>query len=277
MPLIRTSDGVDLHVTDTGRDTGASQGRTIVLVAGFTAPTTSWALTEDALTDAGHRVVCVDRRSHGRSQSPAFGQRMARHGQDLHEVLNRLDLNDTIVVGASMGASTIWAMLDLSGPQNPRRVAGVVSVDQTPRMRNGGDWQHGYYGFDDANAGTFFAEGIPATGMGRPQEASTEAFNRLVDRVHGDLPGFGQIRPETMPLLRDHAQQDWRDVIARTAVPVLMVAGRQSQLWPCKHAEATAALAPQGRAAVIEECGHAVNIDQPEPFHALLLDFVAKV
>jgi pimeloyl-ACP methyl ester carboxylesterase len=84
----------------------------------------------------------------------------------------------------------------------------------------------------------------------------------------------GRLRPETLPLLHDHAHQDWRDVIARVDVPVLMVAGRESQYWPCEHAEAAVRHTEHGRAVVIEESGHAVNFDRPEEFDAELLRFL---
>ena len=87
----------------------------------------------------------------------------------------------------------------------------------------------------------------------------------------GGLPG---VRPETAPLLRDHAQQDWRDVVARLDVPLLMVAGRNSQYWPREHASAAVAGNPLGRAAVIEDCGHPVNLDRLEEFNAVLLEFL---
>ena len=59
--------------------------------------------------------------------------------------------------------------------------------------------------------------------------------------------------------------------IARVDVPVLMVAGRQSQFWPCEHAEAAVRDTAQGRAVVVEDSGHAVNFDQPEEFDKVLL------
>jgi non-heme chloroperoxidase len=61
---ITTSDGVTLRFTDTGT------GPAVVLVAGYTAPAASWALQVDALTAAGYRAVCLDRRSHGLSTRP---------------------------------------------------------------------------------------------------------------------------------------------------------------------------------------------------------------
>jgi uncharacterized protein (TIGR03083 family) len=53
------------------------------------------------LLAGGYRVVAIDRRSHGLSESPAFGQRMARHGKDLDDVLSALDLTDAVLVGGS--------------------------------------------------------------------------------------------------------------------------------------------------------------------------------
>lgn len=261
-----TNDGVHLHVEDSG-----GTGRPVVLVPGFTADTTSWVFQTDALVAAGHRVVAVDRRSHGRSDAPAHGHRMARHGRDLHDVLVALDLHDVVLVGASMGASTVWAYLDLFGEGD---VAAVVSVDQTPRMRAGDGWDHGFYGLDDSNVGTFFDAGIPDTGHGPAPERAEAALHAWVARLGGLPEGFGTIRPETLPLLRDHAAADWRDVVARTTVPVLVVAGRDSQFWPAEHAAATAGLAKDGRAVVLEDCGHVVGLDRPDELSALLLDLL---
>lgn len=275
---IRTSDGVRLHHTDSG-PASAPGGATVVLVAGYMASAATWALQVDALVAAGHRVVALDRRNHGRSDFPDHGQRMGRHGQDLHEALVQLDLTDAVLVGGSQGASTIWACLDLHGTD---RVRAVVSVDQTPRMLNGDGWDLGFYGYDRGNAATYFAEAIPQTGRGAGPERTLATLQVLAGRIGGDpaaaiatlMPG---LHPTTLPLLQDHALQDWRDVVARTTVPVLVVAGADSQYWPAEHAAATAALAPQGRSVVLEECGHAANFDQPDAFDAALLEFVASL
>ena len=63
-------------------------------------------------------------------------------------------------------------------------------------------------------------------------------------------------------------------MIERVARPVLMMAARESQLWPCEHAEAATAANPFGHAAIIEDCGHMINFDQPDRFHEVLFDFL---
>lgn len=244
MATVRTSDGVTLNVVDQG------YGPTVVLVAGFTAPATSWAPQADALLTKGFRVVAVDRRSHGLSEAPGFGLRMARHGKDLHDVLSALDLRDAVVVGGSMGASSVWAYCDLFGTG---RLRGMVSVDQTPKMVNGEGWEHGFYGLTHANSGSFFDAGIPMAGT------------------------VAKYPPDLAPLLRDHAQQDWRDVVRRMEVPALMVAGDRSAFWPSEHAAAAVAGNPLGRSVILDECGHAANLEQPEAFNRVLLDFLADL
>jgi pimeloyl-ACP methyl ester carboxylesterase len=268
MPTFQTSDGVTLAFTDEG------EGRPVVLVHGFTAPATAWVLTVDALLAAGHRAIAFDRRAHGESETPSHGQRMARHGRDLGELLEHLDLHDAVVVGASMGGNTLWAHVDQAGPA---RLAGAVVVDQTPKMLNDATWPHGFHGYTAENAGTLFAAGVPSTGRGRTVDRSGEAVARLAERL-GGMPAFRDgTAPETLPLLQDHAMQDWRDVVRRFPLPLLMLAGRESQVWPCEHAAAAVAGTPHGRAVVVEDSGHALSIDQPDRFNALLLEMLADL
>ncbi len=268
MPTFRTSDDVTLAYTDEG------EGRPVVLVHGYTAPAAAWALTVDALREAGYRAIAFDRRAHGESETPTHGQRMARHGRDLGELLAHLDLDDdAVVVGASMGGNTVWAYVDQFGPA---RLRGVVIVDQTPKMLNVDGWEHGFYGYGAANALTLFANGVPDDGNGRTVDRSRAAMDRLVERLGGPPAFRNPSAPETLPLLVDHALQDWRDVVRRFPRPLLMLAGRDSQLWPCEHAEAAVAETPMGRALVIEGAGHAISFDQPDAFNEALLDFLRQ-
>jgi non-heme chloroperoxidase len=263
MPTITSSDGVRLRYVDDGA------GRPIVLLAGFCAPLETWELQRRPLLAAGYRVVALDRRSHGGSDSPAYGHRMARHGKDLWDVLTALDLDDAVLIGGSMGGSTIWAYYDLFGAE---RLGAVVTVDQTPKMINDGSWPYGFYGLAPSNVGTFFAAGIPDTGRGRADRLS--GLSRVAEAL-GRMPVFADPgTPERRRLLQDHAQQDWRDVIVRMTVPSLFLAGRDSQFWPCAHATAAAESNPLARAVILDDCGHAANLDQPDLSNTAILEFL---
>jgi len=266
MPQFRTTDDVTLSYTDEG------DGVPVVLVAGFLAAATSWHFTTRALVDAGYRVVAFDRRNHGGSEAPTHGQRLARHGKDLHELLDALGIDEAFLVGGSMGASSIWAYFDLFGYA---RCLGMVSVDQTPKMLNRDGWEGGFYGLTADNLGTFFDAGIPPTGRGEGMD-KTIAGVTAIAAANGSTPmGSDAAAPTTPPLLPDHAAADWRDVVTRATCPVLLVAGAESQFWPSSHATDMAALNEDVEAVVLEGCGHPVNLDDPEAFNATLLRFLA--
>jgi len=141
-------------------------------------------------------------------------------------------------------------------------------------MLNSSDWPYGFYGFDASNAGTLFAHGVPATGKGRPPEKSGPEMVRLLKRLSSPPLMRDPAAPETIKLLADHSLQDWRDVVQRTTRPILMIAGRASQTWPCEHAAAAIEGNPHGRAVIVEDAGHGVNFDQPDRFNEVLLDFL---
>ncbi len=263
---VTTSDGVTLHVESSGA------GPAILFVAGYTATLETWAYQIDAVVAAGYRAIAFDRRWHGRSDRPAHGQRIARHAADLRDVIVALGLDRPLLVGASMGASVCWSYIDLFGSD---AIAGMIGVDQTPRMINGADWACGFYGLTEDNVGRFFAEGIPATGRGRSADPFLAAMAALQAKV-GDARLDDLPTPDTLALLNDHARQDWRDVCATASCPMLLIAGRDSELWPAEHVRAVAGNA-NARSSIIDECGHVVNVEQPEEFNATLLDFALDV
>jgi len=268
MPSITTVDNVRLDFLEVGEPSG----RPVVLIAGFKAPATSWSYQQPVLAQAGFRVLSFDRRGHGTSESPTFGATMERHGQDLQELLDQLDLRDAVLVGGSQGGNTIWSTVSQFGTD---RIGGIVIVDQTPSMLNRADWPFGFYDYTEDVADTHFAAGVPDPGR---HPLRTKGIVRI-GRIARTLARAGGKREQgftetELALLGDHARADWRAAIAAAQVPTLFVAGRESEFWPAEHAAASAALAPQGTSIVLEHAGHATNIEQPKPFNAALLAFL---
>jgi non-heme chloroperoxidase len=262
MADFHTSDGVRLHYLDAGT------GPDVVLVGGFTARARSWSMFAQDLVEAGYRVVTVDRRSHGDSDFPEHGQRLARHATDLHELGRALDLDAAVWVGSSMGASTLLCGAELFGSTH---LGGLVLVDQTPKMVNDETWDLGMYDLT--------WEGL---------EAFVRTFPGTVSAFHTPPPPhvLALLAPDlatpypfdrTRALLRDHASQDWRDVVPRLGCPVLAVAGRHSPLWPTASSEWIATQAPSGSLAVLEGSGHAPHLSEPELFAKTVLTWLEEI
>lgn len=267
MTAIIADDGVSLEYTLTGDPAG----RPVMLLAGFKAPATSWRYQVRPLTQAGYEVFSVDLRGHGGADHPKSGVTMERRGQDVAQVLEALDLRNVLLVGGSMGGSTIWSYLSQFGAD---RITGIAVVDQTPKMLNTADWPHGYYGYEESNVDTYFAEGIPPTGHGTPVWKRGRRMVRLLKAMKGV---DHKLSRGELGLLGDHAKADWRPVIEGADVPVLFVAGAESEHWPSSHAAASAGLAPLGSSAVIPNAGHAADIEAPGAFNQILLDFAESL
>lgn len=268
MPQFTTNDHVSLHYYDMG------EGTPIILIPGYGSPADDWALQWKTLVDAGFRVISLDRRWHGQSERPPFGHRMSRHGKDVDDLIHHLGLEKVILVGHSMGGSTVWSYISLFGCD---RLAGVVTVDQSPKMTNSTDWQHGFYGLTWENLGTFFNDLSKAfaTGHNHPWP-DPQKLDAQIKQAGGKGAIYGML-PETFPLLLDHASQDWRDVAQQCTVPALIIAGAESQFWPSHHAQMTAELNPLFESAVVPDAGHTTHIDQPAIVNALLLAFLSKL
>ncbi|WP_344059971.1 alpha/beta hydrolase [Microbacterium pumilum] len=260
MPGITTSDGVRL----TYLESGDAAGRPVMLIAGFKAAATSWRPQLAALEKAGHRVIAFNRRGHGDSEvGPDGSHTMDRHGADVGDAIRELGLEDVTLIGQSMGGNSIWALLSNGGAAGIR---DIVIVDQTPKMLNSDDWAYGFYDYDSSNVDTFFATGIPDPARHPLVSKGPVRIGRLLKAMDLKAAKAGFTSAE-LELLGDHARRDWRPAIAATQVPVLFVAGRESEFWPCEHAAAAASLAPRGTSAVIRKAGHATNLEQPKAFN----------
>ena len=258
MPDVRTGDGVRLHYLDEGR------GSTVVLIGGFLMGARAWRVQMDALVPK-HRVVALDRRHHGDSERPGGGHRLSRHAADVHDALVALDLDEVLLVGASMGASTIYAYLDQFGTD---RLRGVVPIDQSPKMINEGDWSYGFYDLTRESLDAFIA-GFP--GGLNPFHNPNDLAVRTMLAGHTDVE-MDVVRP----LLRNHAEADWRDVFPKVDVPLLAIAGKHCPLWPYESSAFIADAAPQGDLLVCEDSGHVPFLEEADKVNEALLAFAAR-
>jgi len=256
-----TDDGVKLGYLDKG------SGVPVILLAGYSAPATSWYLQEQVLLKNGFRMIAFDRRFHGSSESPAHGKDMAALGKDVNALIRHLQIQKAFLIGQSQGASTIWAYISQFGTEH---VQGVLSIDQTPKMITDETWPYGMRGLNRETRPTFFDAPLP-----KPNRKPVTMF--LIGVMLRGMKYLKFDHEGTRPLLLDHADADWRETIQKTDVPVLFVAGEESPFWPKEHAAASAALCPQGESAVVTGSGHAVNWECPREFDAVMLDFLSRV
>ena len=116
-------------------DLGA--GRPVVLLHGFPLSSRWFEKQTPALLEAGYRVIAYDRRGFGRSSQPSTGYEYDTWTDDLHRLMEALDLRDATLVGVSMGAGEVARYLATHGSGRVRSAALLSGI--TPYLRKSDD------------------------------------------------------------------------------------------------------------------------------------------
>ncbi|KKD02718.1 alpha/beta fold hydrolase [Streptomyces sp. WM6386] len=247
----------------------AGSGDLVVLVhAGF-ADHRFWSDQIPALA-AEYRVIAPDVRGHGFS---ANATQPFRWADDLADLLRHLDAGPAVLVGLSMGGVVVTdTMLE-----HPELVRAVVTCGAAT-----GDFQ-----YTDPWTREIQAEYARTLGAGDIQ-GWLAAFLRVLPGEHRSLddmdPAITQ-RLQEMGLhtLSKHTpgEKDWLVRVTdswprpdRVDVPLLAVNGTLEAPGMTDAAERLAGAVRDGRAVTIDGVGHYPNLEKPEEFNQILLDFL---
>lgn len=254
-----TSDGVWLHYTIEGpRNPGARPVHTIVFVPGLAMPAWIWAGQMAAFRDR-YRVVAFDPRGQGRSEIAAGGYTAARRGQDLAELLERLGPGRVLLVAWSLGVLDALAYVHAQGD---RRLAGVVLVDNSVGEPPPPVWH-------------------PPSGPPRPYRVAMAEFVRGMFRTPRPAAWLDRLTAACLRLppaderaLRSYAEpRDFWRVAAEGIHPPLLYLVRP---WLAAQGANLQAARPGTEVAVFPHAGHALFIDDPARFDALLRRFIRR-
>lgn len=250
----RTTDGVQLHVIES-RGQPAAGTPVLAFVTGWSMPASIWSAQMTAL-GSRYRTAALDPRGQGASDVPADGYTVERRSRDIAEFVERYPR--VILVGWSLGALEVLHYVHAHGDD---KVAGIVLVDSSvgeqPRPPDGN-----------------FTEQL-AQDRRRSLETFVHAIfrTRRPDAQYRDLlqgamrmPLQASIDLLSYPYPREH----WRDIAWAFRKPLMYVVSPQF----AAQAGNLQRNRPGTRIEVFEKAGHALFVDEPQRFNALLEDFV---
>ena len=272
MPHATTDDGVRLHYEETGA------GTPVVFVHEYAGDWRSW---EPQLRHFGqrYRAIAYNARGYPPSDVPenvaAYSQHRA--ADDIRSILDHLKIDRAHIVGLSMGG---FATLHF-GFRHPTRARSLVvagcgyGAETESRARFRAEAE-AIAAFIDQNGMQTFAAKY-AYGPTRVQFENKDPrgfaeFKQYLSE-HSALGarntqlGVQRERPSLYDLVED---------MKRLTLPTLILTGDED--WPClnpgilmKQSIPTAAL------SVMPNCGHTINIEDPDEFNRLVSTFLAQV
>ncbi|KWV53312.1 chloroperoxidase [Bradyrhizobium macuxiense] len=125
MTHITTKDGTKIAYKDWGA------GQPILFSHGWPLAGDAWDAQMLFFGQNGYRVIAHDRRGHGKSDQPWNGNTMDQYADDLAELIEKLDLNNVVLVGHSTGGGEVAHYI---GRHGSKRVAKVVLVGAVPPL-----------------------------------------------------------------------------------------------------------------------------------------------
>ncbi len=188
--------------------------------------------------------------------------------------LGRHDLRGAVLVGWSMGATVAWRYLARHGAD---RIAGLVSVDMSPRLLNGPDWSLGLRGQDAGSARTKVAwfrhswrDAAQSIAAGMFGARGDSALLPRADAVARVAANDGAVMAEVWASL---IEADARATVRGLPVPMLVLHGAQSRVYTPATAAWLATAAPRATCRCFAASGHAPHLEEPAAFASTLHAF----
>ncbi|MET8245124.1 alpha/beta hydrolase [Streptomyces sp. NPDC005202] len=237
-----------------------------------------WEFQMLPLAEEGYRCVGLDRRGHGRSEDVWSGYDLDTLADDLHGLLDHLDLRDVTLIGHSVGSAEIVRCLTRHGAGRVARVALVGGI--APGVCRSADNPDGMdpAGMRAANEvlrrdrTAFFADSAHSFfALDRPGNDMSPAYVRhLVDRCLVSTARAANAVQDMVVTVNVAPE------LPKLDLPVLVVHGTHDTSAPLDVTGRRAArLLPDGTLKIYENAGHGLFVTHAGQLVADLRDFTA--
>lgn len=243
-------DGVEIHYEVHG------QGPVILLTHGYSATSQMWR-GQIAELARDHTLVVWDMRGHGQSDYPADDSAYseALTVGDMAAILDAVGAKTAIVGGLSLGGYMSLAFYRA----HPERVKALLIIDTGPGFRKD-EAREAWNQNALRTAARWEEQGLAPLEKASPERRT--ASHRNADGLA--RAGRGMLTQRDSSVI---------DTLPAISVPSLVVVGDKDEPF-LAAADYMAAKIPGAKKVVIEDAGHAANIDQPELFNRAVRSFI---
>jgi pimeloyl-ACP methyl ester carboxylesterase len=217
------------------------------------------------------RAITLDLRGFGRSDAPAGPYYMDQMASDVRALMSAISVEEAVICGCSMGGYIALAFYR----KYPGAARGLVLVD----TRASADTEEGRRRrHDSAEKAEREGSRVIADDMTPLLLGETTMARRpdLVERVRA-------MAEATSPQAIAAAQRGMADrpdsvyMLAGVNCPSLIIAGAEDKLAGVSEAESLRNGIPGSRLHIIEAAGHLPNLERPEEFNRVLIEFLETI
>ncbi len=247
----------------------AGKGTPVVLIHGHPFDYTMWD-PQIAAFSKSYQVIIPDLRGYGKSVlKDATATTFEDYATDVLNLVDQLKIDSFHLGGLSMGGQIIMEMFR----QAPDRIKSLIFADT-------------FAGLDTPEAKQ--ARNVAATKLENEGMAgyADEVISKMITPAHvKSQPGVAahvlKMMKSTSPLAAATAMRarseriDYLNIVLpEIDIPTLVIVGREDEFTPVAKAEELKKNLHNCKLVVIEDAGHMPNLEQPEIFNKVALDFL---
>jgi non-heme chloroperoxidase len=267
------SSEIKIHYEDHGH------GEPILMIHGFPFSGLAWEKQERRLIDAGHRVICYDRRGFGASSHPSEGYDYDTLAKDLEVLLEELHLSNVTLVGHSMGTGEIARYLGSFGSDRIRAAVFISPIP--PFLLKTKENQKGVPAKDLEDFKNSIKEDRYAFMSNflkhfyNIDDSSLEALSQ--EKLTADFNQGTAASPIAFLKCVDTWLTDFRDDLPKIDVPCLVIQGDADQILPIEATGKELSKQLKAPLKVIAGGSHGIPWTHADEITDEILDFLEKI
>jgi 3-oxoadipate enol-lactonase len=259
-------DGLTIHFRLEQHRLEAKPGVPVMFINSLGSDLRIW---DDVVSLIQPSSLRYDKRGHGLSDAPIGPYSIVDHANDLHGLLEHLNLERVVIVGISVGGQIALEFAS----RFPERVAAAVFCDTGMKIGSAELWNarieavrdHGLEHISDAVMQRWFGAEF------RHEHAATvRGYQNMLERQ----PAAGYIA--TCEALRESNLHNAAQKVRDTRVKTLVICGTDDQSTPVALSQELGHVL-ETNLELIENAGHLPCIEQPESFAKILNTFLEEV
>jgi non-heme chloroperoxidase len=263
---VEVEPGVRVFVQDVG------EGEAVVLLPGFGMTHEAWDRQIRVLTAAGHRVIAVDQRGHGRSDKPLGGYDVDRLARDLVAVLDDRGVGSCSLVGWSFGGQVAFRVAVSEPPRVERLVlvgSNAVRATRSPEFPFGAEPGPTVAAMVELETEDRFAARRTTIRSGFAGEPDPRVLDWMTAQSLA-MPSWAAVACYHSMLESDQVAD-----LGRATLPVLQVIGEADPVHSARGARWLNERLADARLVAIPGCGHYPMFEAPAALDDALLAFLS--
>ncbi|MGG0052722.1 alpha/beta fold hydrolase [Bacillus atrophaeus] len=267
MPYITLKDHTQLYYEMYG------EGTPILFIHGVLMSGEFFHKQFSALSN-NYQCIRLDLRGHGESEKTLHGHTISEYAKDVRQFIEALQLENTVLVGWSMGAFVVWDYINQFGHD---KIQAVTIVDQSASDYNWEGWEHGAFDFAGLTAAMEsiqtdplpFYKNFIANMFAEPPAAKEEEW--MLREIRKQPAAIAST------ILFSQTAADYRDTVQNVQVPTLICFGEDHKFFSTKAGEYLHNKIPQSKLVTFSKSSHCPFLEEPDAFNGELLSFLEEL